>query len=388
MTIAGALNLFKDIVYSLIGWASALGVGRRPRRGVLIVRVDEIGDYLLWRPYLEVILSSEKFRTEEVTLCGNLSWKGLFQTFDANLRVETIWMDKVRFKKDMTYRYRFLRNVFLSSYQIVINPTYSRDKRYDDAVVQAAAAPIRYGMAGNWENIRWYDHGYDRQLYTHRMDSSAEVLFEFFRNEAFAAFVVGNRPPPIFFLLDKARCAGIHLTLPQSYFIIFTGSRSPRRRWPIRFFIEVANFMHAQSGWTVVLCGGPSDRLQSDAFVRDYAGPCLDLTGQTALPALMTIIAGANCVVTVDTGSVHMAAAVGTPVFAVFNGSQYGRFAPYPSAVSKTVHCIYPKQIRAALDDPAQVRSTYRYKVDIPYDSVHPDDMMEVMNATKLWEDA
>ena len=388
MLFQGIMNLFKDIAYSLVGWTAAMGWSHRHRSGILIVRVDEIGDYLLWRPYLKTILSSERFQTEAATLCGNISWKGLYDMFDATPTVETLWIDKARFKKDLVYRFMFLRKVWQRGYQVVINPTFSRDKRYDDAIVKASGAPLRYGMKGNPENLRWYDQGYDKHLYNQLMISSPDVMFELYRNAAFAAFITGGAPEDIPFKLDTSRCTDTKFDLPNKYFIIFTGSRSPKRLWPIEYFNEVASFLHTQSGWTAVLCGGPSDKPRSEAFIKDYASPCLDLTGQTDLPALMAVIAGASCVLTVDTGSVHMAAALGTKVFAVFNGSQYGRFAPYPPAVSTAVYCLYPKYIRSELNDPAQVRFKYLYKVDIPYDSVNPEDMMEIIRDKKPWEDA
>lgn len=388
MALTGISNLFKDCIYTLVGLAARAGVRTQTRNGVLVVRVDEIGDFILWRPFFKVFRESDRWKDRDVVLCGNRSWKELYETFDADSRAEALWMDKVRFKKDMVYRYRFLRDIWRRGFEVVVNPTFSRDKRFDDAVVRAASARHRYGMLGSEENVRWYDRGYDRNMYTHVLHGKPGVVFEFLRNGAFSEFLTGVPASQASLALDKDRCPKAGHPLPTGYFLIFTGSRSPTRLWPVKHFVRVAEYLAGKTGWTAVLCGGPSDRPLSEAFARSFRGACIDLTGRTRLPELMTIISGARCVITVDTGSVHMAAALGARVFAVFNGSQYGRFAPYPVEVTEKVHCIYPRHIRSELADPDMVLRKYRYKVDIPYDTVSADDLMESMESVKSWTDA
>ena len=69
------LNRIKDIIYNLVGWLARMGSTTTHSGKVLIVRVDEIGDYMLWRPMIPELCKAELFEGMQFTLCGNSSWK-------------------------------------------------------------------------------------------------------------------------------------------------------------------------------------------------------------------------------------------------------------------------------------------------------------------------
>ncbi|HLK94119.1 MAG TPA: glycosyltransferase family 9 protein [Nocardioidaceae bacterium] len=83
----------------------------------------------------------------------------------------------------------------------------------------------------------------------------------------------------------------------------------------------------ASSGWPVVVTGGPADAELCGFVSRDSAR---DLAGRTTLAELAGVLAGASCVVAVNTGPAHLAAAVGTPVVCLFAPVvPASRWAPY-----------------------------------------------------------
>jgi hypothetical protein len=48
------MNRLKGIIYEMIGWLATKGRRRSAmNKRLLIVRIDEIGDYMLWRPFFE-----------------------------------------------------------------------------------------------------------------------------------------------------------------------------------------------------------------------------------------------------------------------------------------------------------------------------------------------
>jgi ADP-heptose:LPS heptosyltransferase len=130
----------------------------------------------------------------------------------------------------------------------------------------------------------------------------------------------------------------------------------------------------------IVICGGSGDRIYADAFKEAFAGLVTDLTGATLLPELLTILHRAEALVTVDTGSVHLAAAVGCRVFGIYNGSQYGRFSPYPLEMSNKVISIYPTEIAEDLVNPTIIQNKYLYTVTTPYQWVQPKQVIENLN--------
>jgi hypothetical protein len=59
--------------------------------------------------------------------------------------------------------------------------------------------------------------------------------------------------------------------------------------------------------------------------------------------------------------------AAGCPVYGIFNGSQYGRFSPYPTELAPDFHAFYPDEIEPLLADPTIVRERFEFVVDISY---------------------
>ncbi|HCL05143.1 MAG TPA: hypothetical protein DHW64_03885 [Chitinophagaceae bacterium] len=333
---------------------------------------------MLWRNFLNEMASSPKYRDHEIHFCGNRSWKSLFEQFDASSVNKHFWIDKIRFKKEIRYRYRFLRMIYRQGYTTVINPVFSRDKRYDDSIVRAARAKENIGMVANTESLQSYELGYDKGLYTRLFNHPHKPLFEFYRNRMFTEFVTGIYSSVVDTSVPSALLPAYN-GLPEKYVVIFPGSRSKTRIWPVENFIKVAAYLYEQQGFTAVVCGASGDKMYTDAFCKSYTYPLLDLTGKTSLPEMLTVLQQASMLLSVDTGSVHLAAAVRCPVTGIFNGSQYKRFAPYPKELSAHFIAVYPKQIQQELSDDDMVRSKYEFVIDTPYDLVTPEQVIEAV---------
>lgn len=372
-------NHLKGIIYDCILLLARSGFRQKPvQPKLLIIRVDEIGDYILWRNFLNEIVSSPRYRDYEIHFCGNRSWKSLFEQFDASAIHKSFWIDKIRFKKELRYRCRFLQMIYRQGYTTVINPAFSRDKRYDDSIVRAANAKENIGMVANTESVQPYELGYDKGLYTRLFQHPHKPLFEFYRNRMFTEFVTGVYSSVVDTSVPSALLPAFP-GLPENYMVVFPGSRSKTRIWPVDNFIQVAAYLYEQRGFTAVVCGAAGDKVYTDAFCKAYRYPFLDLTGKTSLPKMLTVLQKASMLLSVDTGSVHLAAAVGCPVTAIFNGSQYKRFAPYPKELSAHFIAVYPKQIQQELSDDEMVRSKYEFVVDTPYDLVTPEQVIEAV---------
>ncbi|MCU1516338.1 MAG: glycosyl transferase [Pseudarthrobacter sp.] len=98
------------------------------------------------------------------------------------------------------------------------------------------------------------------------------------------------------------------------YVVVHPGAAVPARAWPPLHHAAAVELLEG-AGHRVVVTGGPSET----SLTATVAGPsALDLGGRTDLPALAGVLAGADAVVTGNTGPAHLAAAVGTPVACLF----------------------------------------------------------------------
>ncbi len=83
----------------------------------------------------------------------------------------------------------------------------------------------------------------------------------------------------------------------------------------------------------VILCGAPSDseREMGAAIVRHARTAVSNRVGEDTLPQLLALLARATALVSPDSGPVHMATMVGTPVVGLYAATNPARTGPYLS---------------------------------------------------------
>jgi len=378
------LNQIKGVIYQIVGYIAAFGrINSQNNKKALIIRVDEIGDYILWRKCIDPLLNADKLKNFEVHFVGNQSWKSLFDLEFKETFQKITWLDKTKFKKSMIYRYTFLRNIAKENYSIVINPTYSRAKRVDDSIVKAAKANTNYGHVRNNENYLPYERNFDNNLYHHLFEVKSKSSFEFNKNKAFAEWFCEKSFNLSDINFDANILPSVKIeNLQKKYFIVFPGSRSSARIWSTENFIEVSNYLYEKYQLTALVCGGNGDIVYANNFIINYKNPCIDITGKTSLPDLLSILNNAACLISVDTGSIHLAASVGCLTLGVFNGSQYGRFSPYPIEISSNIISFYPKQVLEDINK--NTLSKYELITNISYNDVTSKEAIDYLASHPL----
>jgi lipopolysaccharide heptosyltransferase II len=89
------------------------------------------------------------------------------------------------------------------------------------------------------------------------------------------------------------------------------------KRWPIPHWATLADQLMTQLGAKVVLTGAASDAEITAAIAARMQQAPLDLTGKTTIPQLAALLARCDLVISGDSGPLHMAGAVGSPVVAI-----------------------------------------------------------------------
>ena len=144
------------------------------------------------------------------------------------------------------------------------------------------------------------------------------------RASLYHALVTGEAPvaPPVpHLVIDTAlrerwcALAGAHA---DGAIGLFPGSNASSRRWASERFAEVARRL-AERGHRVIVFGGPGEEALSRRVAGDVA---LDLGGRTDLPTLAAGLASCRRVVSNDSGPMHLAAATGTTVVAIWGAGE------------------------------------------------------------------
>jgi ADP-heptose:LPS heptosyltransferase len=146
--------------------------------------------------------------------------------------------------------------------------------------------------------------------------------------------------PPI----DLSTLAGIDcLNIKQPYLVLHpwaSGNHFQLREWPIASWVALALKL-IQSGYGVVITGGPGDRDRGNTLFQEIdrglegnpSGALLNLAGQTNLLNTAAYVNGAAAVVSVNTGTMHLAALFNKPLVALHGPTNPDRWGPvYPGA--------------------------------------------------------
>jgi lipopolysaccharide heptosyltransferase II len=108
------------------------------------------------------------------------------------------------------------------------------------------------------------------------------------------------------------------------------GARWPNKRWPAEHFAELVrllakNFPAAR----FAILGDAEDKPSGDIISRVLPERCLNLCGETSLPEMVEWLRLCDLMVTNDTGPMHVAAALGKPLIALFGPTEPRRTGPY-----------------------------------------------------------
>lgn len=164
-------------------------------------------------------------------------------------------------------------------------------------------------------------------------------LLDSLPNESFIKLDVpeGNRQRAAEFLL-------INGVKPDSLRIAIGAGASygSAKCWPPDRFAELANRLQAQSGTDIILFGTHVEAPVSSAIAAGMHRTPIDLTGKTAINDLPALLSQCHLFIGNDSGAMHVAAAVGLPVVAVFGPTDpYGTapVTPRCSIVQERPYC-------------------------------------------------
>ncbi len=143
---------------------------------------------------------------------------------------------------------------------------------------------------------------------------------------------LGSLPTPVTTVEGATLACPVAATESAGYVVLHPGATNgTAKRWPIKSWQTIARSL-VSSGRTIVIVGSADDRHLGQQISGDVVGrepdprrslpttawgDVRDLTGLTTVRDLIAILANASVVVTGDSGPLHVAVAVGTPVVAI-----------------------------------------------------------------------
>lgn len=288
---------------------------------VLCVRLDTLGDVLMTTPALRALKESKPGR--RITLLtspSGMEAASLVPEIDHVLAYESPWMKATPPRKGPGPDHLMIQQLRAMSFDAAaIFTVFSQNPLPAAMLCYLAGIPLRlahcretpYQLLTHWipepEPQQGIRHEVRRQL-----DLVAAIGCTT-GDERLSLCVPEHALDEVRELLDQC---GVDLGEP--WLIVHPGATAPSRRYPPESFAQVARRLTCEQGFQVVFTGTESERDLVDG-IRAQAGAashslvgCLDLAQMAALIALAPLLIANN------TGPVHMAAALGTPVVDIY----------------------------------------------------------------------
>lgn len=309
---------------------TALWPAPKVKRGVLVVRMDGIGDMVLHRAALDHLADALGVQQSDITLLGCNSWKGLIGRIFQGYRVETI--DEHAFEKKWFYRLKIALWIKRQGFKVAVCDMFMRKVLTADSLVSMSGAEERIvckpfitdRTRREWD---WY-----LGLATRVIDTGPYPTHDGLRHFTFLSVLSGRTIP--------AQRPSIPWQAQPSpvppdaapYVVMNFGSNEPGRRWPLAKFLELAGLCRAK-GWRVVFVGGGAEAFALPALNSIDDPGIVNAVGQWTLPQVVDAMVGAMCVITNDTGPGHLALGSGATTILIAGGGHWGCFVPYPDSI-------------------------------------------------------
>lgn len=298
----------------------------RRRRGLLVVRMDGIGDMVLFRAALDHYATVFNVPSSEITVVGCHSWRSVAETLFADYRVITL--NEHKFARQPFYRFWMGLRVRSLAPDTVISDAYFRRALMADSLVWMSGARTKIASLPYISERTRSEFTYYLSLVDRVIDTGAYPAHEITRHFRFLSAVAGREispQPPSLSWRDLSPA----VAADGPYIVLNPGSNEFGRRWPFEKYMDVAARARG-AGYRVVIVGAGGERpLTDQTFPTDDRG-IIDLIGKTDLPTLLDILKHAAGVVSNDTGPAHLAIGLGSPTVVVIGGGHFGCFVPYP----------------------------------------------------------
>jgi len=286
-------------------------------RNLLLIKLRYIGDVLLATPTLRAIKAA--WSDVRVTMMVN---RGTEDVLSGNPDVDEIL---VLDKGSLAAQGRLIADLRRRRFDTVIDFT---DGDRSAFLSWVSGAPVRIGFNDEhrWRG-KWYTHVVQSMPGAHhRIDRDLEALKPM-------GIQAGSKDPQLWLTSEEANSADqlldqLGVQRSQSIVMLQPGARYWFKAWPPERFAELADRLISQHSCQVLI-GGSHQDIEIAQQIRQMAksSPII-MAGRTTIKQFAAIAKRSALFVGSDSGAMHIAAAVGTPVVALFGPSSPAEWGP------------------------------------------------------------
>lgn len=292
---------------------------KKIHRKILIIKPSSLGDVIHSLPFLNVIKNNFNFAKIHWVIAA-----GLESLLDSHPMIDKLWIinkdnwkDIKKFKDSFCEIKRLCSELKDESYDMVID---LQGLFRSGFLAKVTDAPIRIGFSEAREGSAIF--------YTHKIEGGKEIhaVDRYLKIASALGCNIDEVRFPMTLIIESERIKKIRTELGQ-YAVIIPGARWKTKKWSPDKFALLANNLNCKS----LVLGSREDVEISDYIQTHSAGKAISLAGKTDIKDLIILIRNAKLAISNDSGPMHIAAACGVPVIAIFGPTNPVRTGPYGS---------------------------------------------------------
>ena len=284
---------------------------------ILVIKLRYIGDVLLATPTLRAIKAARP--DVRITMMVN---RGTEDILSGNPDVDEIM---ILDKGSLGAQSRFIAGLRGRQFDTVIDLT---DGDRSAFLTWISGAPVRIGFN---DEHRWRGRYYTEVVppvpaVRHRIDRDLEALKPI-------NIQAGSKDPQLWLTSEEKNRADqllhqLGIQPSQPFVILQPGARYWFKAWPPERFAELADRLTSQHGCQVLVGGSDQDLDLAQQIQQRATCHAIIMAGRTTIKQFAAIAKKSSLFVGSDSGAMHMASAVGTPVVALFGPSSPREWGP------------------------------------------------------------
>lgn len=302
---------------------------RKNYKNILIVKMSSLGDIIHALPTLSVLRRT--FPEAKITWAVHPAFSGLLPGKP--------WIDEIYYVnrekiKNLPYLMQVRRELHARHFDLVID------------LQMIAKSALIAALSGGKEKVGYWDGREGSFLVSkplkgghakgHIIEQLLDVAAALGGDISNFSFPIREHEKEKEAVRERITAAGID----GPYAVLVPGTRGERKKWPLSDWGELARGIIA-AGTPVVISGAPGEEDMGRTIAKTAPG-ALDLVGKTSLIELVALDEMAGLHISCDTGPLHIANAVGTPLIALFGPTLPDRSGPFGNPCADVLLADHP----------------------------------------------
>jgi len=312
---------------------------------ILLIQLGDIGDVVLSFPCIKAL--KENFPKANIIVAVKEKARELIEDCPWATDVISIDKEKRRLGEEILYQRKFFSHLRKFNFDMAID---LRTGTRGAILALFSSARQRIGRFAD-DGLLWRN-----RIFTHLVSPLNEI------NHYAAEYSVNVLSPlnlsikdrlPILFVTSKRKEIALSILkrekvpFDRPIIAIHPFSLWRYKEWKTNEFVSLLDYLSIKHNCTVVITGSKEERKRVQEMIKRSKTKIFNLAGRTSIGTLPGIFQACKLFIGVDTGALHLAAAVGIPTIGIFGPSSPTNWAPRGNqhrVVSKRMLCVPCRQ--------------------------------------------